>query len=135
MDIKKIKNIIIALVCVATISYSAIKIIIPSKTADTEDLIVFYDTDVTAPDSGSDAEINDNTESKNITEPDPEGRISLNKASLSDLMSLPGIGETKAKAIIEYRESFGAFRSIEEITEVKGIGEATFNKLRDMICL
>ena len=49
--------------------------------------------------------------------------IDLNTASVADLTRLPGIGEKRAQAIVDYRESSGPFQSVEELTEVKGIGE------------
>ena len=60
-------------------------------------------------------------------------KLNINTASVSELTTLPGIGEVKAKAIIEYRVANGGFKSIEEIMEVKGIGEKTFIKIKDMI--
>jgi len=59
--------------------------------------------------------------------------INLNTATAEELQTLNGIGETKAAAIIQYRTENGGFRSIEEICRVKGIGDATFNKIRDRI--
>lgn len=61
-------------------------------------------------------------------------KISLNSATQKELMTLPGIGENKANQIIEYRNQ-QSFRSIEEIMNVKGIGEKIFNKIKDQICL
>ncbi len=49
-------------------------------------------------------------------------KIDINKATLEELESLPGIGEKTAKNIIEYRERFGPFKSIDELEKVKGIG-------------
>jgi len=63
------------------------------------------------------------------------GKININTASASQLDSLPGIGATYAGRIIEYRNSHGGFKSIEEIKNVKGIGDKTFEKLRDQISI
>ena len=62
-------------------------------------------------------------------------KVSLNNATIDELMQLPGIGEVKAKAIINYREENGGFKTIEELKEVNGIGEATFNKIKDQLTL
>lgn len=61
--------------------------------------------------------------------------ININMANLSQLDALPGIGQTKAQAILDYRQKNGGFKSIEEIKNVKGIGEATFQKLKDKISI
>ena len=50
-----------------------------------------------------------------------------------ELCTLKGIGPTKAAAIVAYRQSYGGFVCIEEIMEVKGIGEGTFEKIREFI--
>ena len=63
------------------------------------------------------------------------GPVSINQGTKEQLMTLPGIGEVKAQAIIDYRNSQGDFQTIEELMEVKGIGEATFNKLKENITL
>ena len=62
-------------------------------------------------------------------------KISLNNASLEELMSLDGIGEVKAKAIIDYRNKNNGFKSIEEILEVNGIGSATYEKIKNRLTL
>ena len=62
-----------------------------------------------------------------------EEKININKASVEELTSLSGIGEAKALAIIEYRETNGAFREIADIMKVSGIGEALYNKIKDDI--
>ena len=59
--------------------------------------------------------------------------INLNTATLEQLDTLPGIGPAIAQRIIDYRESSGGFISIEEITLVSGIGEATFAKIKDLV--
>lgn len=61
------------------------------------------------------------------------GLINLNTADVAALDTLPGIGESKAKAIIAYRDSHGGFKNIDELKEVKGIGESTFEKLKSMV--
>ncbi|MDE5977265.1 MAG: helix-hairpin-helix domain-containing protein [Turicibacter sp.] len=60
-------------------------------------------------------------------------KVSLNQATMSELETLPGIGPSKATAIIQYREEFGKFKSLEELTNVSGIGEKTLEKLRDYL--
>lgn len=60
--------------------------------------------------------------------------VNLNTADAETLQrELSGIGETKAKAIVAYREEHGNFASIDELLEVKGIGEATLEKNRDKL--
>ena len=62
-----------------------------------------------------------------------DGRIDINTADETALTSITGIGPAKAKAIIAYREQHGAFGSIEDIRNVSGIGDSTFNKIKDEI--
>lgn len=59
--------------------------------------------------------------------------VNLNTATEAELEKLPGIGPVKAKAIIEERSKSGGFKNIEEIKKVKGIGDATFDKLKSEI--
>lgn len=59
--------------------------------------------------------------------------ININSATIEELDSLPGIGKTYAERIITYRINHGSFKSIEEIQAVKGIGPATFEKIKNLI--
>ena len=61
--------------------------------------------------------------------------ININEANMEQLITLPGIGESKAKEIILYRETHGYFDRIEDILNVPGIGESTFNQFKDMIVI
>ena len=64
---------------------------------------------------------------------DENGLININTAGLSELKSLPGIGDAKAKSIIEYRDSNGPYSSIEDIMKVQGIKSGMFDKIKDKI--
>ena len=59
--------------------------------------------------------------------------IDLNSASVGDLESLPGVGRRTAARIVEYRQKNGSFKKIEELMNVKGIGEKSFLKLKPLI--
>jgi len=63
------------------------------------------------------------------------GKININSATVSQLDSLPGIGLVYAQRIIEYRQSKGGFKNISEIKNVKGIGDKTFEKFKDLITI
>ena len=62
-----------------------------------------------------------------------DGRLNLNTASLAELMTLSGIGQTKAQAVVNYRDAHGGFSSVEEIMNVDGIKEGLYNRIRDQI--
>jgi len=62
-----------------------------------------------------------------------DGRININTAGAQELMDISGIGETRAAAIIAYRDVHGNFSSIEEITNVSGIGQTTYERIKDRI--
>lgn len=60
--------------------------------------------------------------------------VDINFADVDTISAaLEGIGPTKAKAIIDYRESHGVFQNIEELSNVPGIGESTLNRIRDFV--
>lgn len=71
-------------------------------------------------------EINDSITNVNKT-------ININTATLEELMSINGLGEAKAKAIIKYREENGYFKIIDDLLNVSGIGEALFEKFKEYI--
>lgn len=61
------------------------------------------------------------------------GKVNINVADETALTTLPGIGPSKAQAIIAYREDVGSFKSIEDLKNVSGIGDKTYDKLKDFI--
>lgn len=65
--------------------------------------------------------------------PNLQGVLNLNKASVEQLVLLPGIGESRAQAIVTLRKKLGSFRSIEQLVEVKGIGPAALTKLKPFV--
>lgn len=86
------------------------------------------------PDKVNDACIEEYQEETNDSE-EANKLININTASINELTTLSGIGESKAKTIIEYREQNGNFKEINEITNVKGIGEALLEKIKDSITI
>lgn len=60
--------------------------------------------------------------------------VNINTASREQLMTLPGIGQTRAESIIAYREKSGGFSTIEDIMKVSGIKESAFEKIKEYIC-
>lgn len=84
--------------------------------------------------SSSDPSNSNSGGATNSTSFEPQGgKININTASVSELMTLDGIGEVKAKAIVEYRQVNGYFKSVDDLILVSGIGEKTLEKNRDRI--
>lgn len=70
----------------------------------------------------------------NVSAESTNEKININNATKEQLMTLSGVGESKANAIIEYRNTKGTFKTIEEIMNIEGIKEGVFNKIKDSIC-
>jgi len=73
-------------------------------------------------------------EATNATDREP-GKVNINQASVEELKTLTGIGEAKARSIINYREQNGPFRKPEDLMQVEGIKEGTFRKIEHNITI
>ena len=69
------------------------------------------------------------------TTPTSAGQVNLNSATMAQLQTLPGIGPATAQRIMDYREQNDGFKKIEELMNVRGIGEVSFLKLRALVAL
>ncbi len=98
------------------------------QTNQTKIEYVYIEPDCTCPDNVNNACIENNSNDTN------SDKISLNQATQEQLETLSGIGEAKAKIIIEYREK-KPFETIDELKEIKGIGEKIFEKIKDHITI
>ena len=67
------------------------------------------------------------------TQNNKQAKVNINTATQNELENLPGIGPSTASKILQYRKENGKFNSIDEIKEISGIGEAKFNKIKDLI--
>jgi len=65
----------------------------------------------------------------------PSGVVNINTATTVELTRLPGVGESRAKAIVALRRTRGGFKRVEELRDVKGIGDAALQKLRPHVAL
>lgn len=99
------------------------------KFKETKEEIVYIEYECECPDNLNDACIEDKNEEKESE----DTLISINTATKEQLMKLPGIGESKALKIIEFREENGNFKEIEELKNVSGIGESIYTKIKDYI--
>ena len=78
-------------------------------------------------------EISDTQQVSDSSETASDSRVNINTASLDELMTLKGIGQTRAEQILEYREKHGSFASPEAIMNVDGIKQGTYDKIKDNI--
>lgn len=76
-----------------------------------------------------------NSRGRAAVKPAPTSPVNINTASVADLETLPGIGAKTAGRIIEYRQKNGPFKRIEELMNVRGIGEKNFLKLKPQISI
>ncbi len=96
---------------------------IPDKTVIKDETL--KDTNIK---SDNKDQTSDTTSNSNVS-----SKININTASVKELTALPRIGDAKAKAIVDYRTKNGNFQTIEDIKKVSGIGDATFEQLKDQI--
>ena len=104
-----------------------------SKKTDT--VVKIIEKECICPEVNNDACLKTEEDSNSVKEETKEEKININNATLEDLLGINGIGESKAKAIIEYREKHGKFQKIEDIMEVTGIGESLYEKIKVYITI
>ena len=106
------------------------QIYVPTK----EEVANGYVSEVTgaSTEAGVAASSGEASETENVSS---DGKVNINTADVNELMTLPGIGESKAKTIVEYRESNGNFGSIEELMNISGIKSGVFQKIKDSITI
>ena len=75
-----------------------------------------------------------NSQSNGTKESKEQQPVNINTATLSELTTLPGIGESRAESIIAYRETHGPFSKIVDIMKINGIKDAAYEKIKDRIC-
>lgn len=93
-------------------------------------LIVVDETSLYVPATGEEIAISASPQTATASS---GGLININQATETELMELPGIGPSKASAILAYREEVGRFNAPDQLTEVPGIGDKTYEKLKDLI--
>lgn len=106
-----------------------------SNILEKETVIKVVDNECVCPNIQNDGCINDEITGNIGSDNDIEENkiININTATLDELMTITGIGEAKANAIIEYRKEHGKFNTIEDIMNVSGIGESLFAKIKNYI--
>ena len=81
----------------------------------------------------SEVEQNNSSNSTSNTNSNSNGKVNINKATATELTSVPGIGASTAQKIITYREENGKFQAIEDVKKVSGIGDSKFESMKDYI--
>lgn len=102
-------------------------LLLANRNAKNKISVINYDTVTVSADENADL---------TTAEPDsdiPYGRIDLNSCTSEQLCSIPGIGEKTAQKILDYRDSAGGFSSVDELINVKGIGEVRLAKIRQYV--
>ena len=111
------------------------------KFKEEEKEIIYIEYECVCPDNINDTcikeddTVNTNGVKEENSAEEKDNLVSINKGTLEELMTLSGVGESKAKAIIEYRETNGEFKTLEELMNVSGIGESAYSKIKDNIKL
>jgi competence protein ComEA len=100
------------------------KLNLARKLKDEDYIYVDKKQDLTAVSAGAAAPVPNNAE---------DGKININSAGLSELDKIPGVGPVTAQKIIDYREKYGAFNSIEDLKKIGGMGDKTIDKFRDKV--
>ncbi len=83
--------------------------------------------------SSSTSKKEENEKNEETSNPEAPKKVSINNGTKEELMTLSGVGESKADAIIEYRNKNGGFKTLEDLKNVSGIGDAAFEKIKDSI--
>ena len=111
------------------------------NTNQPDTVIKVVEKECVCPEIKNDACLNTNDTEKNNNENDNEdiaannNKVNINKATLEQLLTISGIGESKAKSIIEYRTQNGEFKQLEDIMNVSGIGESLYEKIKNNITI
>ena len=93
----------------------------------TDEMVIYV------PKQGEEVDVAVTTQPINSSSSESEGKININSATEEELTKLTGIGPSKAKAIVRYREEHGFFKSVDELVNVSGIGEKSLANIRDEI--